>query len=68
MKFLITGGAGQLGRAVCLLISESGHDAVAFDLPHISWDHITDVEIIRGDITDIYLLQKPARISTLSYI
>ena len=52
MKFLITGGAGQLGRAVCLLISESGNDAIAFDLPHISWDHISGVEITRGDITD----------------
>ncbi len=55
MKFLVTGGAGRLGRDLLDLIASRGDSAVAFDLPQVSWeaiDGMPGVEALPGDITD----------------
>ena len=55
MEFLVTGGAGRLGVALCNLISISGETAKAFDLPFVRWEGfqiVTDIEIFKGDVTD----------------
>ena len=55
MKLLITGGAGRLSKALIRLLSFSGFNAIAFDLPNVNWDDFGDlssVEIYKGDVTD----------------
>lgn len=55
MKLLITGGAGRLGSELIKLITKKGDTAIAFDLPHASWETIQDmpgVEVFPGDITN----------------
>jgi nucleoside-diphosphate-sugar epimerase len=55
LKFLITGGAGRLSKALIQILTSSGFNAIAFDLPYVNWDEFeafTNVEIYKGDVTD----------------
>ena len=53
--FLITGGAGRLGRELCSLLAAKGHMVKAFDLPNASWDAtevVGGIQRIQGDVTE----------------
>jgi nucleoside-diphosphate-sugar epimerase len=55
MSFLVTGGAGRLGREIIELITSLGYPARAFDLSSATWDAIPDisgVQLVKGDVTD----------------
>ena len=55
MIYLVTGGAGFLGNAVCSQLVEQGQEVRAFILPNDpAKKHIPEaVEIFEGDLTDI---------------
>lgn len=51
----ITGGAGNLGRQVALLVATRGYHVRLFDLPEIDYDFAagqTGLEVIPGDLRD----------------
>jgi UDP-glucose 4-epimerase len=51
----ITGGAGNLGRQVALLLATQGYDVRLFDLPEIDYDFVAGqpgLEVIPGDLRD----------------
>ena len=60
MKILVTGGAGYIGGTVAGLLTQQGHQAVAFDnLCHGRRDLIpAGVGFIEGDLADRPLLEK----------
>ena len=58
---LITGGAGSVGREVVTCLASRGHRVRVFDLPGCDFEpfeHIAQVEVVRGDIRDRDLLQQ----------
>jgi len=53
LKILVTGGGGFLGSAICRQLLNQGHEVVAFQrsaAPHLE---ALDIQIVRGDVTDI---------------
>ncbi len=66
MRVLVTGGAGSLGRAIISELSSVPDSPVirAFDLPLVDFGALSDlpkVELVKGDINDIELLQEVVR-------
>ncbi len=50
----ITGGAGNLGRAVALLLAARGHEVCVFDLPEVDYsfaEGLGNIRVIPGDLT-----------------
>lgn len=64
MTVLLTGGAGRLGYHVSKLCIEDGYKVRVFDLPYVDWSHLKsfpNIEIQKGDITDIKSVEKACR-------
>ena len=56
LKYLVTGSVGRLGRELIMLLSESGHEVRALDLPFADWEIIREIKYIEqfpGDVTDL---------------
>lgn len=54
-RVLVTGGAGSVGRDLTARLAAEGHAVRAMDLPSCDFhalEGLTNVEIVRGDITD----------------
>jgi nucleoside-diphosphate-sugar epimerase len=55
MNFLVTGAAGRLGSHVINILSDNEFNIKAFDLSHVNWgviENLNHVEPFPGDITD----------------
>ena len=52
MKFLVTGGGGFLGQALCRALVERGHDVASFNRGHYPALEALGVEQLRGDLAD----------------
>ena len=56
MKTLVTGGGGFLGSSICRQLLSQGHEVVAFQRGAASHLQVLDIQVVRGDITDISAL------------
>ncbi len=60
----ITGGAGNLGREVALLLAARGHDVCVFDLPGADYrasDSKPNIRVVQGDLRDRQALARACR-------
>jgi UDP-glucose 4-epimerase len=60
---LVTGGAGSVGREVVAHLAAEGHRVRAFDLPDCDYSalqHMAEVEVWKGDITDLETVRRAA--------
>src|SRR5215510_7619013 len=69
MRIIITGGAGFIGRHLVRRLAESGAGSIAiFDnLRRGSFEGLTGVELIRGDVRDPVVLENALRGADLVY-
>jgi UDP-glucose 4-epimerase len=59
MKVLVTGGAGYIGSATCLALSEAGHTPIILDsLVNGRIEYTRDYTFYEGDIADRALLER----------
>jgi UDP-glucose 4-epimerase len=52
---LVTGGAGNVGRQVVVMLAQEGHDVRVLDLPELDYSFTnahTNIEVLPGDICD----------------
>ena len=60
----ITGGAGNLGRAVALILAAREYRVRVFDLPGVDWGFVDDqphMEVVQGDLRDHTALAEACR-------
>lgn len=64
MRCLVTGGAGRLGGEVVRLAVQRGYSVVAFDLPQVRWEAVSEipgVEPFKGDVTSAESVREACR-------
>ena len=61
MKTLVTGGGGFLGSSICRQLISQDYEVIAFQRGAASHLESLDIQIVRGDITDISALLKASK-------
>jgi nucleoside-diphosphate-sugar epimerase len=61
LKTLVTGGGGFLGSSICRQLISQDYEVIAFQRGAASHLESLDIQIVRGDITDISALLKASK-------